>query len=82
MFRRYAGTMRLEECGDLFTSFSGSLYKYKQGEPVVKLRGNVSVSNGLAWNEKINKFYYIDTCQLNVKEFDYDPKTGDLGELV
>jgi len=76
--RLYAGTMRLEECGDLFASFSGSLYKYIQGESVDKLRGNISVSNGLAWDFNTNKFYYIDTCQLDIKEFDYDPKTGNL----
>lgn len=76
--RFYGGTMRLEECGDLFDSTSGNLYRYVKNEQPVHLKGNVSVSNGLAWNEKTNKFYYIDSCQLDVKEFDYDPNTGDL----
>jgi len=76
--RFYGGTMRLEECGDLFESPYGSFYKYAKNEQVVKLREKVYVSNGLAWNTTTNKFYYIDTCQLDVKEFDYDPKTGDL----
>lgn len=78
--RFFGGTMRLEECGDLFASTSGSLYRYAKDEQVAKLKTNISVSNGLAWNEKTNKFYYIDTCQLNIKEFDYDPNTGDLCE--
>lgn len=76
--RFYGGTMRLEECGDLFDSTSGSLYRYAKGEDVATLKTNISVSNGLAWNEKTNKFYYIDSCQLNVKEYDYEPKTGNL----
>jgi len=76
--RFYGGTMRLEECGDLFASANGSFYKYAPEEGVVKLRENVSVSNGLTWNAKTNKFYYIDTCQIDVKEFDYDPKTGHI----
>lgn len=74
--RFYGGTMRLEECGDLFDSANGSFYKYAAGEEVTKLRSDVAVSNGLAWNVDTNKFYYIDSCQLDVKEFDYDPKTG------
>lgn len=76
--RLYAGTMRLEECGDLFDAFNGSLYKYAPSEQVVKLRDNVRVSNGIAWNEQRNKFYFIDSCDMDVKEFDWDRSTGDL----
>lgn len=76
--RFYGGTMRLEDCGDLFESPNGTLYKYAVGEEVTKLRENVFVSNGLAWNTKTNKFYFIDSCTLSVIEFDYDPKTGNL----
>lgn len=77
--RLYAGTMRLEECGDIFEAAEGSLYKYSNAtNRFDHLFGEVGVSNGLAWNETTNKFYYIDSCQLDVKEFDYDPKTGAL----
>lgn len=44
------------------------------------LKREIGVSNGLTWNEKTNKFYYIDSCDLDVKEFDYDPKTGSICE--
>lgn len=75
--RIYAGTMRLEECGDIFDAQMGSFYKYaKDTNNFEKLRENISVSNGLCWNDQLNKFYYIDSCTLDVKEFDYDPKTG------
>lgn len=36
---------------------------------------------GLTWNEKTNKFYYIDSVDLDVKEFDYDPKTKNICKL-
>lgn len=78
--RLYAGTMRKEECGDLFGAFNGSLYKYAADESLVKLRGGVRVSNGLAWNEQKRKFYFVDSCDMDVKQFDWDPKTGDLSK--
>lgn len=75
--RLYAGTMRLEECGDIFDAANGSLYKYeKKRNSFDWLKGQIGVSNGLAWNDTTNKFYYIDSCQLDVKEFDYNPETG------
>lgn len=77
--RLYAGTMRLEECGDIFDAADGSLYKYEKSRNSFDwLKGKIGVSNGLAWNDTTNKMYYIDSCQLDVKEFDYDPKTGAL----
>uniref|UniRef100_A0A1L8DLY9 Regucalcin n=1 Tax=Nyssomyia neivai TaxID=330878 RepID=A0A1L8DLY9_9DIPT len=76
--RLFAGTMRLEECGDLFEAKFGSLYKIAKDGEHDNLISNVSVSNGLAWNEKTNKFYYIDSCALDVKEFSYNPVTGDI----
>lgn len=59
---------------------SGGLYKYASNEKVVQLLKSVGISNGLTWNEKTNKFYFNDSCELNVKEFDYDPATGHLCE--
>jgi len=76
--RFYGGTMRLEECGDVFEAAEGSFYKYAKDEELAMLRTNIGVSNGLTWNVKKGKFYYIDTCALDVKEFDYDVKTGNI----
>lgn len=45
------------------------------------LKNNIGVSNGLTWNEKTNKFYYIDSVDHDVKEFDYDPATGNICEF-
>lgn len=70
--------MRYEALGDLFEVAAGTFYRYIKGEGVKDLLHNIHVSNGLAWNEKAKKFYFIDSCKLNVKEFDYDPTTGDI----
>lgn len=85
--RLYCGTItqsgeKLEVFDDIFknTNYTCALYKYDAKNKVVQVRDKVRLSNGLAWNEKKKKFYYVDSCDLNVKEFDYDPDTGDLCE--
>lgn len=70
--------MRYEALGDLFTVAGGTFYRYIKGEGVKDLLHNIHVSNGLAWNEKDKKFYFIDSVKYDVKEFDYDMKTGEI----
>uniref|UniRef100_A0A1A9W1H5 Regucalcin n=1 Tax=Glossina brevipalpis TaxID=37001 RepID=A0A1A9W1H5_9MUSC len=72
--RLFAGTMRY--VGDEFEHRWGELYKYEEGGNVELVKTDVGISNGLAWNEKTNKFYYIDTTDFEVKEYDYDFETG------
>lgn len=76
--RFYGGTMRLEALGDLFKVAGGTFYRYIKGEGVKDLLNNIHVSNGLAWNEVEQKFYFIDSVKFDVKEFDYDPKYGNI----
>jgi len=86
--RFYGGTVRTGKVEDnfednldeLFTNVTAacSLYRYDAKSKVVQLRDKVKLSNGLAWNEAKNKFYYIDSLDYDIKEFDYDPVTGDL----
>lgn len=80
--RFFGGTMRLEECGSIFDAANGSLYKYSEANGFENIRQNVGVSNGLAWNLEKKKFYYIDSCDIDVKEFDYDPTTGNICEYI
>ena len=68
----------LELIHDIFEKRLGTLYRYTKSEQFVPLKQNVGISNGLTWNEKTNKFYFIDSVDLDVKEFDYDPTTGNL----
>lgn len=76
--RFYGGTMRIEINTDIFEKRLGTFYRFTAKEQFVPLKSQIGVSNGLAWNEKTNKFYYIDSCDLDVKEFDYDPKSGNI----
>lgn len=79
--RFFGGTMRLEACENIVDEAEGNFYSYEKDQAVVTLKTNISISNGLAWNEKTNKFYYIDTCASDVKEFDYDLATGSISKL-
>lgn len=76
--RFYGGTMRLEAKGDLLERPAGTFYKYIKGDGVYELLHNIYISNGMAWNEENNKFFYIDSCKFDVKEFDWNPSTGDI----
>lgn len=76
--RFYGGTMRIEINTDIFEKRLGTFYRFTKQEQFVPLKRSIGISNGLTWNEKTNKFYYIDSCDLDVKEFDYDPVTGNL----
>lgn len=76
--RLFAGTMRY--VGDEFEHRYGSLYRYvnANGGKWDSVKSDVGISNGLTWNEKSKKFYYIDSTDFEVKEYDYDFSTGDI----
>lgn len=57
---------------------TASFYSYESGGCLKKFFGNVSVSNGLTWVRATNKFYYIDSCTYDIKEFDYNPRNGNI----
>ncbi|CAO1332344.1 unnamed protein product [Diamesa serratosioi] len=83
--RLYLGTMISEEMGEVFDMHKrvGSFYKYTVQGGLVELKKNVGLSNGMAWNDKTNKFYFCDSYDLNVKEYDFDVKTGTIsGEKI
>lgn len=75
--RIFAGTMRSEEHGNIFTAREGGFYSFDRANVKI-LKEKINISNGLAWNEAKNKFYYIDTGDFDLKEFDYDPATGQI----
>lgn len=76
--RFFGGTMRREQLGDLFECASGTFYKYIKGDGYYPLIDKIFISNGMAWNEQTNKFYYIDSGKFDIKEYDYDPSNGDI----
>ena len=78
--RLYLGTMISEETGNVFemTKRMGSLYRYTIEGGLVEMKTKVGLSNGIAFNDKTNTMYFVDSYDLNVKQFMYDVKTGNL----
>lgn len=64
----WAGTMSVHE-----TPKAGSFYKLdSQNLDIQKQFGDVTISNGLAWDLEANIFYYIDTPTMSIDAFDFD----------
>lgn len=78
--RLYLGTMITMETGSLvdLQKRLGSLYRFTMQEGLVEMKTKVGVSNGIAINDKTNTLYFVDSYDLNVKQFMYDIKTGNL----
>lgn len=76
--RLWAGTERSLFCQDNETHANASLYSYSKYEGLRRYRTDVCSSNGLIWNEKKHLFYYIDSCKFDIKEYDWDPTTGEI----
>ena len=54
---------------------SGNLFCLENGKVTVK-QADTKISNGLAWSSDRKKFYFSDTLQYAVFEYDYDLETG------
>ncbi|KAK5647803.1 hypothetical protein RI129_002695 [Pyrocoelia pectoralis] len=79
MGRIWFGTMGFEGPTGV-TPDEGVLYlasKYSIHDPLPVIHP-VNISNGLAWNKALNKFYYIDTLTFTVKEYDYNNHNGNI----
>lgn len=75
--RLFAGTMRHE--GDLYEHRWGELYKYEGNGQVELIKTDVGISNGLTWDDKRKKFYFADTADFEIKEYDYNVINAKLG---
>ncbi|ENN81654.1 hypothetical protein YQE_01952, partial [Dendroctonus ponderosae] len=73
--RLWAGTMGPEPEPGHFQPEAGSLFSLDGGK-VTTFATKVGISNGLAWNTKLGKFYYNDSLVKRVDEFDYDINSG------
>ncbi|MFD1174889.1 SMP-30/gluconolactonase/LRE family protein [Paenibacillus puldeungensis] len=72
--RFWAGTMPLEGNEPV-----GSLYRLDQDGSVRRMLSEVRCSNGLAWNPDAAAMYFIDTYTRRIDRFDYDARTGSIG---
>lgn len=78
--RLYLGTMINKNDISVFddTKRIGSLYRFTMAEGLVELKTNIGLANGLAFNDKTSTFYFIDSYDLNIKQYQYDEKTGSV----
>ncbi|KAA3656424.1 MAG: SMP-30/gluconolactonase/LRE family protein [Chloroflexi bacterium] len=72
--RFWAGTMALEN-----PTNEGALYCMGTDFSVQKKFGGVGISNGIVWSLDHKIMYYIDSIARNVRAYDYDLATGDIG---
>ena len=61
-----------------FTQGSGSLYTVANDLSPQKQLGQLTISNGMAWTEDNETFYFIDTPTREIKAFHYDLETGEI----
>lgn len=73
----FFGTMG-DEKFDLSKNRLGSLYSFTNKSGAVAWKDNIGIGNGLTWDVKHKKFYYIDSITRDVKQFDFDPVTSKI----
>lgn len=83
MGRLYFGTMLNEEQSDIFDLQKrvGSIYRFSFADGLVQLKDNIGMGNGMVWNNSWTKMYFVDSYDLSIYEFDYDIKSGNIGEF-
>ncbi|MEX0647838.1 MAG: SMP-30/gluconolactonase/LRE family protein [Balneolaceae bacterium] len=74
--RFWAGTMAYVQ--DDQSRGKGSLYRLNSALTSKKILSDITISNGLAWNTRERKFYFIDTPEREIRSFDYDENTGEI----
>lgn len=72
--RFVVGSLRLDGVAQ-----SSSLYSLDAGGRLTNVLFPVGLSNGMAWSQDGNTFYYIDSLTREIARFPYDLTTGKLG---
>lgn len=72
--RFWAGTMSTKDKKN-----AGALYRLDTDLSIHKMIDNVSISNGIVWSLDKTKMYYIDTPTQKVVVYEYNNKTGEIG---
>lgn len=61
-----------------FTQGSGSLYRVEKELKPTKQLGQLTISNGMAWTEDNQTFYFIDTPTRQIKAYHFDLESGKI----
>lgn len=75
--RFYGGTLTPPLC-NFAEPANSTFYRYTKRKGLKRILTHVRVSNGLAFNKKEKKFYYVDSCAFNIREFKWNSKSGAL----
>ncbi|KAJ0183064.1 hypothetical protein K1T71_001040 [Dendrolimus kikuchii] len=81
--RLFAGTMGYEEVPGAEVAPDGTLYRLDRDKncKIEPIAGNISISNGLAWDLNEKAFYYTDSLERNIRRYDYDVETGAISNM-
>lgn len=71
--RFWAGTMSYD-----LDEGEGNLYCLNTHQNVELKLEDLTIANGMAWNQNKDKFYFIDTSHRKIYAFDYDDSTGSI----
>lgn len=72
--RLFFGTMNRNVDGQ-----TSAFYLKAKNRALVQIFSSVGISNGITWNLRNNKMFYIDTRKENIQVMDYDSRTGNVG---
>ena len=71
--RFWVGSMHLESEPEV-----ASLYRMETDGSIVRVKDNLTISNGIIWSLDQQTMYHIDTPTLTVQAYDYSFDTGDI----
>lgn len=75
--RLWAGTLGAAPKDDQLPQGKGSFYSFKNGK-VTKYLTKIGISNGIAIDSNLNKFYYIDSFKGTIDQYDFDLEKGTI----
>lgn len=61
------------------TNIFGNLYRKTKNQEVEVLDNRIKVSNGLTWDEYTDTFFYVDSCTLTIKKYNWN-RNGRISE--
>lgn len=56
----------------------GSLFSFSQKRAIKAHEKNIKIANGIAFNDKLKKMFYVDSLKESVDCFDYEIESGTI----
>lgn len=76
----YAETVRSVLCNLNSTEQAGAVYRSSDGQNVERVISGLNAANGFAFDEYKNVFYLTDSCNKQIRVYDWDPDTSAICE--